>query len=174
MIKFETVYGKEGPYLTRLILGRLRLHCFHRGDEDEETHSHPWDFWTFPLVGYYEDVLTFNGLERAIYYGGVRVAPYAFYTRRQFVRPFRWHKRDASHSHRILYSARDSYGMDINVYRPEFRHARSKNIYTIVWTGRRAHTWGFNKLLENGMILFTHWRLFIQEKGLKPVERKAS
>lgn len=169
MFKFETVYGKEGPYLTRLVLGKLRFHCFHRGDEDEETHSHPWDFWTFPLVGYYEEVLTLNTAGKVIFYGGERIEPWRFYLRREFVRPFRWHKRQADHSHRILYSARDTCGMDINVYRAGFRHARSKNIYTIVWTGRKSGSWGFSKLLGSGMIIFTHWRLFIQEKGLRPL-----
>lgn len=169
MFKFETVYGLEGPYLTRLVFGRLRFHCFHRGDEDEETHSHPWDFWTFPLVGYYEEVVTCNESDRIIYYGREKVLPWCFYLRTEFVQPFRWHKRRADHSHRILYSARDICGMDIKVYKPGFRHARSKNIYTIVWTGKKVQGWGFTKLLRGGMVLFTDWRLFIKEKGLRPI-----
>lgn len=68
----NTLHGSRGPYLTRytlLNLGkslvRVRLHHFHRGDEDLELHSHPWS-WAFALIlkgGYWEERLIGNKLQ---------------------------------------------------------------------------------------------------------------
>lgn len=50
-------------YLTRIKLSpkikgyRLMLHIFWEGDPDPDCHDHPWDFYTFPLVSYDEEVL---------------------------------------------------------------------------------------------------------------------
>ena len=56
----SVIYGKEDehatPYMTRYWIGRLRLHIFHRGDQDPDCHDHPWDFWTFPFTPYVEEV----------------------------------------------------------------------------------------------------------------------
>lgn len=62
-LKTKTLYGSDGPYLTRtrlLSLGdriaRVYLHYFHRSDEDVEMHSHPWK-WAVAVVlkgGYVE------------------------------------------------------------------------------------------------------------------------
>ena len=59
----RTISGLDGPYLTKyrlLNLGkkfvRIYIHQFHRSDEDEELHSHPWK-WAFSIVlkgGYIE------------------------------------------------------------------------------------------------------------------------
>lgn len=55
--------GKLGPYLTRWPLlalprgARLSLHYFHRSDEDQELHTHPWS-WAAALQlagGYTEE-----------------------------------------------------------------------------------------------------------------------
>ena len=48
--------GVTSLYLTRLHLGHLFIHFFNRGDMDRHPHDHPWDFWTFPLTTYYEEV----------------------------------------------------------------------------------------------------------------------
>lgn len=55
--KLQTIYTRDGTskYMTRLVLGKLRFHLFHRGDEDEHLHDHPWAFWTFPLTSYVEE-----------------------------------------------------------------------------------------------------------------------
>lgn len=83
----STVRLDGEPYLTRYILklfGRtLRLHKFHRGDDDRAFHDHPWPFWTFPLKTYWELV------------PGV---PY----QRQRVRAFRLHYRPAEYQHIVL------------------------------------------------------------------------
>lgn len=47
-----------GPYLTRWTIleisgWSLKLHMFHRGDEDRDLHDHPWTFWSLILRGGY-------------------------------------------------------------------------------------------------------------------------
>lgn len=45
------------PYLERWIIWfgyTLRLHKFHKGDDDRAFHDHPWWFITFPLRSYLE------------------------------------------------------------------------------------------------------------------------
>jgi len=78
----QTVYG----YQTQVWLGRLRFHIFHREDPGEALHDHPWDFWTFPLTSYVEQVLD---------------DPTDIIDRR-IVPAFRWSFRKASHTHRII------------------------------------------------------------------------
>ena len=45
------------PYLERWIIWcgiTLRLHKFHKGDDDRAFHDHPWWFVTLPLRTYFE------------------------------------------------------------------------------------------------------------------------
>ncbi len=86
----SSVWDREGrtPYLTRVVLGRLRLHLFHRGDADADLHDHPSDFWTFPLVSYVEEYLDEDGRRRD-----------------RVVRAFRFHQRRAEFAHRVLRAA---------------------------------------------------------------------
>lgn len=57
--------GRQTKYLTRYELFRVgavkvRLHQFHRGDEDDALHSHPWR-WALSLMlvgGYIEERMT--------------------------------------------------------------------------------------------------------------------
>lgn len=79
MLKFQTIYSHGSKYLTRLIIGRFRLHFFHRGDLDEHLHSHPFSFYTFPLRSYVEETV-----------GGYRK-----------VKAFRLHKRSSEFVHRV-------------------------------------------------------------------------
>jgi len=77
-----------GPLIIRFYLtpmtrwGRLYLHILHRPDADRHVHDHPFDFWTFPLASYVEEI----GLK-----GATRV-----------VKPWRLHKRPAEYRHRII------------------------------------------------------------------------
>lgn len=73
--------GGDTPYLTRIILGPLRIHVFHRGDADPDCHDHPADFWTFPLVSYVEGFPD----------GSTRI-----------VKAFRLHHRRAEFAHRVI------------------------------------------------------------------------
>lgn len=50
------IYGVNGKYLTRYTilslskkLVRVKIHQFHRGDEDQELHNHPWR-WAVSLI----------------------------------------------------------------------------------------------------------------------------
>lgn len=56
-----TMHGVDGPYLTRYYLrdeadgGKVVIHQFHRSDEDEELHSHPWEGESLILLGSYDE-----------------------------------------------------------------------------------------------------------------------
>jgi hypothetical protein len=74
----DTIRGLDGsPYLTRYMLlglgkkiGRVRIHCFHRGDTDREHHNHP--LWALSLIlrgGYREERLMRDGTVRVRDYG---------------------------------------------------------------------------------------------------------
>jgi hypothetical protein len=88
----RTYYGHDNsPYLTRAELGQATtVNVFHRGDSDPDPHCHPWDFWTYPLVSYYEEYLE---PDRA----AVQYVPCV-----RLVQAFRWHHRAAEHQHRVL------------------------------------------------------------------------
>jgi hypothetical protein len=77
----DLVFESGEPYLERWILWfgfTLRLHKFHKGDDDRAFHDHPWWFVTLPLTTY---------LERTPEHSAVRVSR---------LRP---HFRRASHRH---------------------------------------------------------------------------
>jgi hypothetical protein len=149
---FHTIYGAEGhhdtPYMTRAWLGRLRFHIFHRGDADPDCHDHPWDFWTFPLTPYVEEVATPDGL------GGFSIT-------RQIVRAFRLTYRPAEHCHRVL-GRWDSHKWPSGVT----GHFVSTNrkIITIVWRGGIGRRWGFLKH-RDGRWCWTHWKEYVFEGG---------
>jgi hypothetical protein len=78
-VEKSTVVIDGLQYLTRWILycgGTLRLHKFHRGDDDRASHTHPWWFITFPLSAYVEDVF-----HRGKWAGRRTVKPFRFYYR---------------------------------------------------------------------------------------------
>ena len=170
-VKLERVFGTRGKYVTRLILGRLRVQKFHRGDEDPHPHTHPADFWTFPLVSYYEEVLTTNDKPHAVWQGCERIEPGVAYIRLNRVERFRWHFRPADYCHRIMYPTLANGGSyhgytnqiisTLSVIEP----ARSNNarwpIWTINWWGPKKQEWGF---MVDGKIV--PWREYIQAKGL--------
>lgn len=114
----ERIYADDGAgvqtlYLTRVHLGRFFIHFFTRGDMDRHPHDHPWDFWTFPLTTYYEEVWT--------------SWPWNAYCvkERSKVQRFRFHFRPASYIHRVLHPA------------------PGKRIITLVWHSRKKRPWGF-------------------------------
>lgn len=47
------------PYMTRWVLDlrlfSVRLHCFHRSDDDRHLHDHPWWFLSLLLKGSYRE-----------------------------------------------------------------------------------------------------------------------
>lgn len=94
-MKSKTFHGADGsPYLTRTELLRLpfgfRLyrHRFHRADEGEEFHDHPWGFVTLVLKGgYVERYLVKDGGGRT--------------ERERVMGPGRFGYRPRTHIHRV-------------------------------------------------------------------------
>lgn len=96
------------------------MNWFHRGDEDRDPHDHPWDFWTFPLRGYYEE-----------HWEPDRVSQCWTHSIR-WVAPFRWHWRSAEHLHRVL-------GPN-----PRYEPDHPARILTLVRVGQRRRKWTFS------------------------------
>lgn len=168
-IGINTIYGAHGehetPYLTRIWIGRLRLHIFHRGDADPDCHDHPWDFWTFPLTSYVEEIALpdpFNG---------------GFDLYRQVVRAFRRHFRPAEHTHRVIGrwngcfhrpwpGTYDELPVVFSYEDDKPRRATDKpsvgsgRIVTIVWQGRPRRKWGFLRN-RDGSWCWTPWKDYV-------------
>lgn len=127
--KAQTIYGRDGahktPYMTRFVLGHLRVHIFHRADQDEDPHDHPWAFITLPLRGYWE----------AVYEPG---KPWFKYN---YVKPFRFHYRPSSYTHRYL-------------------HLKRGRVVTIVWSLEENTEWGFWKIKE-GFAEKVPWKTYV-------------
>lgn len=147
----ETIYGAEGehdtPYLTRFWIGRLRLHIFHRGDADPDCHDHPWDFWTFPLTSYVEEVAVRaveqqGSWQRGTWAREVNVVP-----------AFRWTFRPATHTHRVIGPV--DWGLP---------WLFPTKIVTIVWRGRTSRKWGFLKN-RDGKWCWIGWRDYVFAGG---------
>ncbi|MDK4704302.1 hypothetical protein PH562_18765 [Rhizobium sp. CNPSo 4062] len=175
---FDTIYGDEDgqrtPYMTRVWIGRLRLHIFHRGDADPDCHDHPWDFWTFPLTSYVEEVVDpdISALAQAASFAPV-IRPDSPIITRNIVPAFRWSHRPSTHCHRVLgrYSGvyftangkmTDEAPADDTDWRVPL--ADSRKIITIVWRGRSGRRWGFLKL-RDGRFCWVHWKEYIFRGG---------
>ncbi|RWI98494.1 MAG: hypothetical protein E5X86_26655 [Mesorhizobium sp.] len=151
---FETIYGVDGehatPFLTRIRTGRLRIHIFHRGDADPDPHDHPWDFWTFPLTSYVEEVV-----DR----GSMNVF-------RQVVPAWRWSYRPAEHTHRVLGRYDSLATMEVVIGAFVFGARRVPpqcqpgKIITIVWQGKSNRKWGFLRN-RDGNWCWTPWREYV-------------
>lgn len=125
--------GQRTPYLTRVVLGPLRLHVFHRGDADPDCHDHPADFWTFPLVSYVEEFVEYRQIDGEL--TGLRRS-------QRVVKAFRLHHRRAEFAHRVLYPV----------------SASVEQIATIVLWGRKRRSWGFHT--AQGWV---PWRVYLNE-----------
>jgi len=152
---FHTI-GDGSPYMTRLLVGRLRLHIFHRGDGDPDPHDHPWSFWTFPITAYVEEV-TAQTLAEWPQAGDVwRVERWTGGDDLVFQRvvpAFRLHHRPAEHTHRVL--GRWS-GQDWGV--------TTGRIVSLVWRGKGGRRWGFLKT-RDGRTCWQHWKEYILRGG---------
>lgn len=155
--------GEDIPYMTRVWVGRLRLHIFHRGDKDEDCHDHPWDFWTFPLTSYAEEVLHEHRQTHAAQ--GIKSAP-KFFSTFDVVKRFCWHFRKAEHSHRVIGKTTGKIVLQAveNGFkkRPEIVSGR---IFTVVWLATEPRRkWGFWKNRE-GRWCWMGWRKYALEGG---------
>lgn len=145
--------GDRSPYMSQLIIGRLRFHLFHRGDEDPDPHDHPWSFTTFPLRSYAEEVTD----------------PATNAKRVEVVTAFHLHHRLASYTHRVLYPVRPLswedifHGVHLLRISPVIagRWMRDTGpIFTIVWTGKKTRPWGFLKT-KDGKWCWVAWREYV-------------
>jgi hypothetical protein len=136
----SVIYGKDAehdtPYMTRYFIGRLRLHIFHRPDQDPDCHDHPWGFWTFPLTSYIEEVAVPDIRTRK-----------SFRTFRQFVPAWQWTYRPATHCHRVL-GRWSGFGEQDEIrtmrFYPDLEPIPG-TIVTLVWRERESREWGFLK-----------------------------
>lgn len=123
---FDTVYFCGSDYLTRLMLyviGTLRLHKFHRGDDDRAPHDHPWWFITFPFTSYVEKYwfpVVWEGDEthdtETVWVCATRV-----------VKAWRFHYRPAKFRHYVIGRA----------------DGTKKPFWTFVIAGPLSNEWGF-------------------------------
>ncbi len=168
---FHTIYGADGeheaPYMTRLWIGRLRLHIFHRGDNDPDCHDHPWGFWTFPLTSYVEEVATPDG-RGLTYMEALFLGTDRYKLHLQVVPAFRWSYRPATHTHRVIGRA-SRYALGLQHYQTgvidpgfvgTFLLTDNRKIVTIVWRGRGERKWGFLRN-KDGNWCWTPWREYI-------------
>ncbi len=151
----HTITNPDGdPYMTRYWLGRLRVHVFHRGDHDEDCHDHPWDFWTFPLTSYVEEVLH---EQRQAYLAKNSPPPPKFFRTKEVVKRFRWHHRPAEHCHRVL-GAWTGKNLTDDMVKP------GGKIITIVWQAGVRRKWGFWKERQ-GVWCWQFWKDYILAGG---------
>lgn len=146
LVGWSTIYGRAGehetPYMTRVWIGRLRLHVFHRGDADPDPHDHPWDFWTFPFTAYVEEVTDWSPTRQS------PPEPPACYL--NLVRAFCWTYRPAEHCHRVLCRNGDD----------PSKPNETRRIVTLVWRGKAERKWGFLKA-RDGRWCWVHWREYV-------------
>ena len=166
----STIYGADGehetPYMTRFWIGRLRLHIFHRGDADPDCHDHPWDFTTFPLRSYVEEVLEERKQTR--WSGGEKTVTTYFIRHTQIVKAFRFHFRKAEHRHRVL-GAFTGWsvvcGEEVGSLNTIPLYAPVGTIPTLVWRSGIKRKWGFTKDDETGKWCWVPWKKYAYEGG---------
>jgi hypothetical protein len=162
----STIWGKDGehrtPYMTRYWIGRLRLHIFHRGDQDPDPHDHPWDFWTLPLTPYVEEVFY------AV--GGIVGEKMSNYAPMRRVVPAFWPSfRPATHTHRVIGRWRGDLLWDWpgrqrgDAPRPVVRSGAG-NIVTLVWRSTDKRKWGFLKN-RDGRWCWVPWKEYVFGHG---------
>lgn len=143
-------------YMTRYRIGRLTLHIFHRGDADPDPHDHPWNFWTFPLQSYVEEVVDprlVKGMDTPFDGKQNMICPTSeVLVKTHLVKAFRLHYRSADHTHRVLGKwtglsvAKNGHvypGAPMtNAHTPLPQEGR---FVTIVWRSKSFRDWGFLK-----------------------------
>lgn len=174
---FNQIRGAAGDhetvYMTRAWFGNLRFHIFHRGDQDPDCHDHPWDFWTFPLRSYVEEVLT---PIRDTYPADQAPPPVCYQRRLEIVRAFRLHYRPATHTHRVLglwnrhydgWIKRGHQFVTTNTGKIEVYPAiKAGLIPTIVWRTAEHRKWGFTKE-RAGRWCWVAWKTYVYDGGKK-------
>lgn len=144
VVGWQTIYG----YQSQVWLWRLRFHIFHKEDPGEAYHDHPWNFWTFPLTSYVEDVLNLKTGE----------------IKRQVVPRFRWSFRDAEHTHRIIGKHPGTWSLSGDTVwnekvEPDADYGR---IYTIVIRGPVRRAWNYVNV-SLGKVHRIPWKAYLRK-----------
>lgn len=184
----HTIIHDGEPYMTRFWFWRFRIHRFHRGDKDQDCHDHPWDFWTFPLTSYVEEVLypvretvatvptdgryMVNGETYDLKAGDtIPMGPPRYYTNTEIVRAFRLHRRRAEHAHRVLGAWNGQKGAPGDGTKGGVIAANGydlvepgKKIVTLVYQGGVRRKWGFYKH-RAGKWCWEFWKKYALEGG---------
>lgn len=159
---WRDIYGRDGehwtPYMTQIWIGRLRLHIFHRGDADPDCHDHPWEFWTFPLNSYVEEVAETRTIGKMDLTG----EPYEI--NRKLVEAFSVHYRPADYAHRVV--GRASAATMFRNTMGEAGQLRTEpgKIVTVVWRGKGLRKWGFLKRRGKAWC-WVPWKEYVYGEG---------
>lgn len=177
---WHTIITDGSKYMTRVWFGRLRVHVFYRGDADQDPHDHPWDFWTFPLTSYVEEITTKIGEEKVYTGHGDYRIDEEFKTERHVVRAFWPSFRPATHTHRVM--GRYSHNVWSHASQSILKHIGpgmandmvagrlgepyydGRKIVTIVWRSEFKRKWGFLKH-KDGRWCWQAWRDYALHGG---------
>lgn len=168
----SVVYGKEDdhatPYMTRYWIGRLRIHIFHRGDQDPDCHDHPWDFWTFPLTPYVEEVARQTAQKGDYDENYAKRSTDEFEVTRQVVPAWRLTFRRAEHCHRVLGHFSGTFFATGRFEgwskRETFPEVDDGPVVTLVWRGGSRRKWGFLKT-RDGKWCWVDWKSYVFRNG---------
>ncbi len=121
-------------YLDRFIAyfgGTVRLHKFHRGDDDRAPHDHPWWFVTFPFVSYQErywfQISEMSKEDQEYAYTDYGLGPNDWAQCVRVVKAWRFHYRPAKFRHIVLGRA----------------DGKDKPFWSLCITGHVRNLWGF-------------------------------
>lgn len=163
---WNTIITDGSRYMTRVWFGRLRVHVFYRGDADQDPHDHPWDFWTFPLTSYVEEV-TVKVDEEKVYKGhGDYDIEEIFATYQQIVPAFRLSYRPATHTHRVIGRWGGAWRLNWKTRNVDFTEALidPRPIVTVVWRSEFKRKWGFLKH-KDGRWCWQAWKDYALHGG---------
>lgn len=154
---YYTIYDREGkePYLTRFWVTPPRrveiqdtsspfessnsvlLHYFHKGDDDDALHDHPWNFNTTILSGGYDEQLPPPMYNARNYFEDPLHGP-------EILSEYKFKRRTGD----IIARKATDLHMVVNV-RPD--------TWTLVTTGMYIRTWGFHPEGE----AWVNWRDYL-------------
>lgn len=128
--------GSKYKATTRTTFLNMRFHIFHKtGDKD--FHTHTFEFWTFPLVGYREEILTLDS--------NGNIVPEMV-----DILPFRWTYKYPNIPHRVIGPIEKRDG------KWELKTKPDAKIITILRRGRCNSNGFFYVGTPNGYVKLTH------------------
>ena len=146
----DPLFGRHVAYgyFGQLWLWRFRLHWFLKDEPGEAFHDHSWNFWTFPLRSYIEEVIDTET-------GAVKV---------EIVRAFRLHYRRAEHAHRYR-------GRYAGQWQDGFPVSSPGTVITLAFRSGIKREW-FYWRLNKGKVRRYRWRPWLKRVGHMPETEK--